>query len=292
MSTPLLSVCLITYNHRKFIREAIEGVLMQEVTFPWELIIADDFSTDGTREIILEYKQKFPDLIKLVLQDRNVGAYKNWMDLLTAAKHKYIAYFEGDDYWLDPNKLQKQVDFLEANPEYVISYHDAKVIDTNGNVMQQTISRKEFKRDNTSEELIKFKFHIPTVGILFRNVILEYPPEFAKVANGDTFLISLLGKYGGSKYQSDIQPAMYRHHGGGVWSLTSELQKTKNHITTAKWMAAYYNRIGESEYAEYYMQFLDKVISNFADSTTRTDKYYQLGWKLGAPYRFIRKLFT
>src|SRR5260221_9377408 len=107
MSTPLLSVCLITYNHSKFIRQAIEGVLMQSVNFSWELIIADDCSTDGTREILLEYKQKYPDFIKLILQKQNVGPAKNWLGLITSPKSKYIAYFEGDDFWIHPFKLQK-----------------------------------------------------------------------------------------------------------------------------------------------------------------------------------------
>ena len=91
---------------------------MQKVDFDYELIIADDYSTDGTREIILDYKENYPGLIKLILQKRNVGPGKNWLDLIEAPKSKYIAYFEGDDYWTDPYKLQKQVDFLEANEGY------------------------------------------------------------------------------------------------------------------------------------------------------------------------------
>lgn len=125
MDSPLLSVCLITYNHNKYIREAIDGVLMQKVNFTWELIIADDFSTDGTREILLEYKQKYPDFIKLILQEKNVGGAQNWKDLLSAPKSKYIANFEGDDYWTDPYKLQKQADFLKANPDYGLVFTDA-----------------------------------------------------------------------------------------------------------------------------------------------------------------------
>lgn len=116
MNRPTVSVCLITYNHVAYIREAIDGVLAQEIDFPFELIIADDFSTDGTREILLEYKRNFPDKIKLILQDKNVGPHKNWTDLILSPDSKYIAYFEGDDYWIDKKKLQKQVDILEGSP--------------------------------------------------------------------------------------------------------------------------------------------------------------------------------
>ena len=107
MDIPLLSVCLITYNHVNFIKQAIDGVLMQKVDFAWELIIADDFSTDGTREILLEYKNKYPDFIKLILQEKNVGSAQNLIDLITVPISKYITYFDGDDYWIDPLKLQK-----------------------------------------------------------------------------------------------------------------------------------------------------------------------------------------
>ena len=106
MSKPLVSVCIITYNQESYIRQAIESVLMQKVNFPWEIIIADDCSKDKTREIILEYKDRFPDLIKPLFQKRNVGGGKNFTDLINAATGKYVAYLEGDDYWTDDGKLQ------------------------------------------------------------------------------------------------------------------------------------------------------------------------------------------
>jgi len=124
MNNPLLSVCITTYNHSKYIKDAIEGVLKQKVNFLLEIIIADDFSTDGTREIILEYKTKYPGIIKLLLQEKNVGAAKNWLNLVTTPTSKYIAYFDGDDYWIDQNKLQKEVDFLETHPEYGLVHTD------------------------------------------------------------------------------------------------------------------------------------------------------------------------
>lgn len=126
MNMPLLSVCLITYNHENYIRQAIEGVLMQKVDFEWELIIAEDCSTDSTRAILLEYKEKYPDFIKLILQKKNVGPGKNFLDLIETPKSKYIAYFEGDDYWTDPLKLQKQVDILEANKNIGLVYTNVR----------------------------------------------------------------------------------------------------------------------------------------------------------------------
>jgi glycosyltransferase involved in cell wall biosynthesis len=141
MKQPLLSVCLITYNHVKYINEAIEGVLMQKVNFAFNLIIADDCSTDGTREILIEYRKKYPRFIKLILQNENIGAAKNWLNLIDTPQSKYIAYFEGDDYWIDPLKLQTQIDFLETNYDYGMVCTDYNTLEGN-HVVEKFLSRK------------------------------------------------------------------------------------------------------------------------------------------------------
>ena len=111
--TPLLSIVTITYNHEPFIAKTIEGVLMQQVKFPIELIIAEDCSTDGTRAICQRYAAQYPALIRLITSESNVGAIANERRDMRAARGKYIAFCEGADYWTDPLKLHKQVDFLE-----------------------------------------------------------------------------------------------------------------------------------------------------------------------------------
>jgi len=123
MNTPLVSIWTLTYNHAPFIRQCIEGVLMQKTTFPFELLIHDDASTDGTADIIREYEARYPDIIKPIYQTENQfskggGIYRKFQ--LPRSQGKYIAICEGDDYWTDPLKLQKQVDFLETHPDYTI----------------------------------------------------------------------------------------------------------------------------------------------------------------------------
>lgn len=125
---PLLSVVTITYNHAPYIRKCIEGVLMQQVNFPMEFIIADDCSTDGTRLVCEAYAAKYPNLIRLAFTERNVGAVENEQRAFISAKGKYIATCEGDDYWTDPLKLQKQVDFLESHPDFSVCFHRFKKI--------------------------------------------------------------------------------------------------------------------------------------------------------------------
>jgi glycosyltransferase involved in cell wall biosynthesis len=122
MSAPLVSVKMITYNHAPFIAQAIEGVLHQNTNFTFELVIGEDCSTDGTREIVYRYQKKYPDIIRIVTSDQNVGMKKNGYRTTKACQGTYIAFCEGDDYWHHPGKIQKQVDYLETNPDCGMVY--------------------------------------------------------------------------------------------------------------------------------------------------------------------------
>lgn len=117
MSEPLVSVCMITYNHRPYIAEAIESVLRQETDSPFELVIGEDCSTDGTREIVLDYHKKRSDVIRVISSEQNVGARANGARTIAACRGKYVAFCEGDDYWHHPRKMQTQVEYMEAHPE-------------------------------------------------------------------------------------------------------------------------------------------------------------------------------
>ena len=123
---PLVSVAMITYNHEDYIGQAIEHVAKQETSFPIELIIGEDCSTDRTRQLVFEYQKKYPCLIRIITSEENVGARRNVLRTGVACRGKYIAYCEGDDYWHHPRKLQIQVDFLESNPNYGLVCSDAR----------------------------------------------------------------------------------------------------------------------------------------------------------------------
>lgn len=130
---PMVSVIMLTYNHEKYIRQAIDSVLMQKVDFDYEILIGDDASTDGTVRILQEYKKKYPDIIKLYLNEVNIGATHNAYNLLINAKGKYLATCEGDDYWTDSNKLNIQILFLENNKNLIGCTHYFTVVDKKGN---------------------------------------------------------------------------------------------------------------------------------------------------------------
>lgn len=212
MSEPLLSVCLITYNHVKYIKEAIEGVLMQKVNFTWELIIADDCSTDGTREIVLEFKQKYPEFIKLIFQKKNVGPAKNWLDLITYPKSDYIAYIEGDDYWTDSNKLQKQVDFMEANMKYSFCFHNAERFNC------KTGLTKPFNLNlkpgaYTTKDLLLKNWIVPSASLLFRNNCLPNPiPEWFKTTNNGDLALELVLSIKGNLFYFNEEWSVYRQY--------------------------------------------------------------------------------
>ena len=140
---PLLSIICITYNHKDFIRQALEGFVMQKTNFKFEVLIHDDASTDGTADIIREYEAKYPDIIKPIYQKENQfskGVHILKTFIYPRVLGKYVALCEGDDYWTDPNKLQKQVDFLEAHPEYSGCFHVLAIINKTTMNMEVWIS--------------------------------------------------------------------------------------------------------------------------------------------------------
>ena len=134
MKDPKLSVILITYNHEKYIEKALDSVLSQVTDFPFEIVIGDDCSPDDTKNIIREYRDKYPDIIRIVHREKNTGRPTlNVYETTMKCRGNYLAYLEGDDYWTDSDKLQKQMDFLNEHPEYIACTHSHKMIDDNGN---------------------------------------------------------------------------------------------------------------------------------------------------------------
>lgn len=209
MTNPLVTVCLITYNHEKYIQQAIDGVINQKVDFDWELLIADDFSTDNTRNILLDYQNKYPQNIKLILQNKNVGPAQNWLDLITTPNSKYIAYFEGDDYWIDERKLQKQVDFLEANIDFNLCHADVVFLSPKGNFIAEHSS----KLWNYKQEILDYRFAIYnpiafSCTSVFRNN-LPVQKLAVNVKSGDWMTWVLLTLEGKAKFINE-KMAVYR----------------------------------------------------------------------------------
>lgn len=228
MGKPLLSVCLITYNHGRYIRKALDSVLSQKVNFNWEIIIADDFSTDDTRNILLEYKRLKPELIKLLFQEKNIGPGKNFQHLLNYPKSRYIAYLEGDDFWTDNYKLQKQVAFLDKRKDAKGCFHNALFIDEHDNIIHKIYNSDKLlnKKYTQKQCLLDLKSAYASCTLVFKREILDdYMPK--KMINNicDEFLDLLITK-NGTLYYLDFNGAAYRFHNQGIWSNTNSFQKS------------------------------------------------------------------
>lgn len=234
-----VSICCLTYNHGKYIQETIEGFLKQKVRFSIEILIHDDASTDGTAEIIYNYKNRFPDLIKPIYQTHNQysqGISPNRAFNFPRAKGKYIALCEGDDFWRDELHLQNQIDFLENNPEYVICYSGIEA-HKNGKLMQSV--RGGAERDLSAEELQR-AHPISTCTATFRNVLLDFPSDLKFAPLGDLVLWSQLGKFGKGKYLSSSPPCFYRVHSGGIFSEKTRREQNKLRLLTFFSLYCYY----------------------------------------------------
>jgi len=264
MNKPLVSVACITYNHEKYIEDTIKGFLIQETDFSFEILIHDDASTDNTANIVREYAEKYPNIIKPIFQTENQyskGFKMNIAFNFPRAKGKYIALCDGDDYWTDPKKLQTQVVFLEENPDYVITYTAVKAFDENG-VIETYIGGV---LNDLSEEQLKRASPINTLTTCFRNVINEYPPEFSIAKIGDLTVWSLLGAYGKGKYISEIKPSAYRVHDGGIFSKQSSIKQNYMVLATYTSLMLYYMRVGDEKTANYFMWRVMRSIYSNAD---------------------------
>lgn len=222
----VISVCMITYGHEKYIREAIEGVLIQKCDFEVELIIANDCSPDNTNSIIENILENHPEKIsvKYFNHDKNLGMMPNFIFALQQCSGKYIALCEGDDYWTDHLKLQKQVDFLEANSDYVLCFHQVDILKLDGEIVEDFITKVPDDYE-TIESLVTFGNYIHTPSVVFRNVIKEFPFEFQLSPIGDYFLYIMLAEYGKIKYLNE-KMAIYRFE-SGIYSKLEDSQKNK-----------------------------------------------------------------
>ncbi|MBQ4820289.1 glycosyltransferase [Aquimarina sp. MMG016] len=220
-----VSIAIITYNHEQFIKNTIEGILMQETDHSYEIVIGEDNSTDSTKEILLEYKKTYPDKFNLKIRDKNIGMMPNFIDTLKSCTGEYIALCEGDDYWTDPLKIQKQVDFLDTNPEYHICYHEAQVLENN-KLREDTITRK-VPNTSTINDIAQGNFmHTPTV--MLRNNF-EIPDWFFKTPLGDWSLYMISIKNKKAKKLADSM-AVYRIHDSSVWSSKSDIKRLQGTI--------------------------------------------------------------
>lgn len=220
---PKVSVCVITYNHEKFIAQALDSILEQNCDFDFEIILGIDKCPDKTLEICAEYADKYPNIIRLLSREENLGMGKNLIDTLNNCHGEYIAILEGDDYWTSNDKLQKQIDFLDQNKEFVMYFHDA-------NIIYETKSHSPlFSTGRLIEGIIEAVIDtekilsasiriIHLASIVFRNEAykkITFPEWFYSTPTCDLPLTVILSSFGKVYYKNDVH-CIYRIHPGGI----------------------------------------------------------------------------
>ncbi len=233
---PMVSICCVTYNHEQYIRQCLDGLLMQKTNFPIEVLIHDDASTDYTADIIREYEEKFPEIIKPIYQTDNqfskgfpISYTYNW----PRAKGKYIAMCEGDDYWTDPYKLQKQVDFLDRNLDYTMCFHEA-IVHWENNEHEDRIFAHLDNKEYSDVDIYE-KWIVATSSVLFKTKIINSEDFILNINNkkfiyGDIILFLNAAKHGKVFGMSDVMSVYRRHPGGMVYNNNGDEDREKRYI--------------------------------------------------------------
>lgn len=265
----LVSVCVVTYNHKEYIKQCLDSILMQKTDFSFEIVLGEDESNDGTREICQDYAKRYPDIIKLFLRSRKDVIYINgnptgrfnFIENLKSVKGKYIAICEGDDYWTDPYKLQKQVDFLEKHNDYFFVSANSELHKNNQHIItsiKEELVIEDFIEGNTLGR--------QAAALMFKNNNLNEFLEYIKNYSwpfGDLLLIFWCLKKGKGKVLKDVM-VYYRVHQGGAWSSTNHLKRFKNFILF--YSLVFKSEINPNYTFELYNKSIDWVLKQTQDS--------------------------
>ncbi|SDI03356.1 Glycosyl transferase family 2 [Pseudobutyrivibrio sp. 49] len=239
MGNKKVSIVVATYNQEKYIRKTLESIIAQKANFEFEAIVGDDCSTDGNAEIIKEFAEKYPDIIVPVLREKNLGMHGNTLDLMMRAQGEYIAFIEGDDYWIDENKLQKQVDFLDSHPDYVACFGFCHIVDAEGNRQEKLEQWSGFMKEGGEYTLQMFQDYLlpgQTATSMYRRVaygalqqkLMEANIDISKMIDRSQVLCMLAV---GKMYNLGEYLAAYRYvltEGSGSWSSQNDFYSKDN----------------------------------------------------------------
>lgn len=227
------SVLMITYNHRDFIAQAIESVLSQQTSFDYELVIGDDCSTDGTREIVQDFQAMRPGRVRLLPAEPNLGVVGNFVRTYHGCRGQYVALLEGDDRWTSPDKLQAQVEYLDAHLECAACFHATKVFHEADDVPARDCFPIMRRRTYGIEDLLESNF-MYTCSVTFRNHLFgDFPKWFHTMRVADWPLHVLNAEHGKIGYLDRVMSA-YRIHPGGVWSRLRQIERLREELETYK----------------------------------------------------------
>jgi glycosyltransferase involved in cell wall biosynthesis len=231
---PLVSVCVTTYNNEEYIHQAIESVLVQETDFPVEILIGEDVSTDSTRGLVLELERKHPQTIRAILASTNLGPYENLARLLKESKGKYIALLDGDDLWTSPQKLKKQVAFLDQHPECTICFHRVERYLQAEDRVLGVWPDKDPATVTTIEDLIRQNY-MSISSVIYQNVVKIIPESSFRLTTHDWPLHILHAQKGNIGFLAETL-ARYRIHSTSIFSSLNARLKTEAVLKAREFM--------------------------------------------------------
>jgi glycosyltransferase involved in cell wall biosynthesis len=256
-----VTVIVLTYNHEKYIAEALNSVLMQETSFKSDTVVIEDCSTDCTRDIVLDFQGRFPDKVRLLLSEHNKDAFPAFLRAVESAQGKYVALLDGDDYWTSPHKLQKQVDYLDSHPECTLCHHDVIELYEGGRLEPHRHHSPDQKEISTLDDLWEMNFIATCSAMLRRDPVNNLPKWFMNLPWGDWGLFALAARKGNIGYVSEVM-GVHRVHDAGLWSGLNNIQRHEQVIKFYKVMdkgleLAYHEKIRVRLAHEYYYLALE-----------------------------------
>jgi len=233
-----LSVLIITYNHQQFIGTALERVLTQRTEFDYEIVVGDDGSTDGTREIIERLQTSHPDQIRALPPSNHRGIYANFQSTYERCRGEYVALLDGDDYWTSPTKLQQQSDFLDRHADCVLCFHGARVLDERKgreSSPEYDLAPTERKEHYGLEDILLEQF-VPQSAVVFRNGLFDnFPESFSKLPVADWLAFVWAAQHGWLGY-IDTAMSVYRRHDNATWATTSHDERIRVGVALSQCM--------------------------------------------------------
>jgi glycosyltransferase involved in cell wall biosynthesis len=273
----LLDIPMCVYNHGKYIAQAIEGVINQQTDFKYRLIIGEDCSTDNSREIIQKCVENYPSIIKVFFHDKNIGTVENSRILFRESKAKYVALCDGDDYWTDRDKLQKQIDFLEQNPDFAICFHNSRILNEDAPEEISYSNAMDQVEITTFDDLARGEY-IYTATCVFRNEhFKKFPEKYYSFMNNYTLDLHN-AQFGKIKYINEVM-SVYRKHRGGIWSMVARERTLMNQLPTYKFYLDYFGM----KYRHYFIRHV-KNITNELMLIIVANRDYKNFWRYYKEY--------
>ena len=266
-----VSVCMITFNHEKYISRAISSILLQKFNYDFEIIIGEDNSHDSTLEICKKFASCYSEKIRLLPSAVNIGAIPNFARTLRECNGEYIALCEGDDYWCDPYKLQKQINFLEFNHDFSICFHNVKILKDNS-ILEDTLTKNVPSITNIFDLAKENYIHTPSV--VFRNHLNgSLPEDFISAPVGDYFIHMLNARYGKIMKLNDLM-AVYRIHNKSLHSSKPQYLRDQEWLTQLWYMIPCFDEEVRKVLIDQYIAIAKGVITEGNISKHRKKEIY------------------